>query len=214
VLVPPYPPGSTHQPSLQTAVASPNLAQPMGHSNMMTTHPHYAPNSQAHFGVAAPVYPPGTTPGYYPGGSPVNGAQGQYVGGAGLAAVGMPPSPQSQMQFAGQTLPATLAQSSTFATFPSAHPLPPSSSSLVQAGAGANAGQFLPGANQLFLTVVNHRCFCPPPIHPRVPHVLLSPSRNSSRWHGCFPSLIVCSCSTIPLQRQRRRPRWQRGASR
>jgi hypothetical protein len=145
-LVSSYPPGSTPQSSLPAGVAGPNLQQPMAHPGMMPVHPHYAPSSQAHFGVAAPVYPASATPGYYPVAGPANGAQSQYVGGAGLSGVGVAAASQNQMQFGAQSLPATLPQPPIFAAFPSAHALPPPSSALGQAGVGASAGQFLPGA--------------------------------------------------------------------
>ncbi len=148
-LVPSYPPGSTPQSALQAGVAGPNLQQPMVHSGMMPLHPHYASSSQAHFGVAAAGYPPSTTPGYYPGAGPANGAQAQYVGGAGISGVGVASASQNQMQFGAQSLSATLSQPPIFAAFPNAHALPPPSSALGQAGVGAGAGQFLPGA---FLT--------------------------------------------------------------
>ena len=138
---PPYAPGT----SVQAGVASPSLQQTMGHSSMMTTQPQYPSNPQLNFGVASPVYPPGATPGYFPGAGPANVVQGQYAGGTGLANAGVNAASQNQMQFAAQTLPITLPQAPGFATFPNSHALPLPSSSLVQAGAGPSAGQLLPG---------------------------------------------------------------------
>lgn len=138
---PPYALGT----SVQAGVASPSLQQTIGHSSMMTTQPQYPSNPQLNFGVASPVYPPGATPGYFPGAGPANVVQGQYAGGTGLANAGVNAASQNQMQFAAQTLPLTLPQAPGFATFPNSHALPLPSSNLVQAGAGPSAGQLLPG---------------------------------------------------------------------
>lgn len=175
----------------------------MGHPNVMATHPHYAPNSQAHFGVATPVYPPSSAPGYYPGGSPSIGAQGQYVGGTGLAGVGVPAAPQSQMQFAAQNS-ATLSQAPTFATFSNAHALPTPSSGLVQAGAGTTAGQFLPGAHELFFG-----CLPLNDAYDVFSHPIFS-TRTSTRRDAPLYSFFDCSRPTVPLQHQR----WQLGCQR
>jgi hypothetical protein len=113
----------------------------------MTTHSHYPSNPQVNFGVAAPVYPPGATPGYYTGAGPANMAQGQYAGGTGLANVGVNAAPQNQMQFAAQAVPVTLPPATGFAAFPNTHALPLPST-------GASAGQFLPGWTLLSILFV------------------------------------------------------------
>ena len=169
VLATPYPPGSAPQPSLQPGVASPNINQPMGHPNMIPAHPHYAPNSQPHFGVATAVYNPSANAGFYPGGVAPNGPQGQYAG-AGLSGVGASTAPQNQMQFGAQTLSTSLSQTPAFASFPNAHALPPPPSSLVQAGVGASGGQFLSGACHPCLT-------CYDLLFPRHSHLTLSHRR-------------------------------------
>ena len=66
-LVPPFTPGSTPQSPLKGApnpnLNQTNLNQTMPHANVLTAHTLYTQSPQPHFGVAAPVYPPGANPG-------------------------------------------------------------------------------------------------------------------------------------------------------